>query len=241
MHNFQDTANLFVFVIRTAFVVAPLLFVAALYFGLHRVLAVAHKLAGRKEKHGVRRCTKCGLRPTARWCRSELDYPTRALCTVCYNNRPEIEIAQDAIDRSKEHLKTSSAALPILTPAEEIVEIVRQGGGYKCQICGQLGPLLAHDHDHSTGEFRGILCETCNKYRTAVSSRVGRLCNNPDAIDKLAKSEHPPAFVHESANYFRRVIARRNAKRAAQQPVAPPQESFDDSQSWALQSAEIFV
>lgn len=186
-------------------------FALLLFFGhsLPRV-AVSKQSGGSFTKRGRRLCTKCGRRPTANWCKDPIDFPDRALCPPCYNNRSELEIAQDAIDWSKRRLRTNSAALPILTPAEDIVAIVREQGGYRCAICNNTGPNLAHDHSHETGEFRGILCETCNKYRIALGSRVGRLAENPDAIDKLANCERPPAFVHESANYFRRVIARRN-------------------------------
>jgi len=45
---------------------------------------------------------------------------------------------------------------------EELLE--QQGGG--CALCGktpdQEGKALAVDHNHSTGEVRGILCGYCN-------------------------------------------------------------------------------
>lgn len=57
-----------------------------------------------------------------------------------------------------------------MTPAEYAVLHVRQGG--LCAICGnpetatqpRTGVLrsLAVDHDHTSGEIRGLLCSTCN-------------------------------------------------------------------------------
>ena len=44
-----------------------------------------------------------------------------------------------------------------------------------CAICGGVnkgGWRLAVDHDHNTGEIRGLLCQNCNR-------RVGDLENNP--------------------------------------------------------------
>jgi hypothetical protein len=42
---------------------------------------------------------------------------------------------------------------------EEMVE--RQGG--LCALCGQAGVGLCVDHDHETGQIRGLLCGKCNK------------------------------------------------------------------------------
>jgi len=35
--------------------------------------------------------------------------------------------------------------------------------GNKCAICGVAGQKLVVDHDHSTDEIRGLLCQKCNK------------------------------------------------------------------------------
>lgn len=53
-----------------------------------------------------------------------------------------------------------------LTPAAYDALVERQGGG--CAVCGALnlrnGRIwdLCVDHDHETGEVRGLLCHRCN-------------------------------------------------------------------------------
>ena len=57
--------------------------------------------------------------------------------------------------------------------ADEFDELVRQQGGV-CAICGRENPEHV-DHDHETGEVRGILCFNCN----------GGLGQFRDSIDAL--------------------------------------------------------
>ena len=52
-----------------------------------------------------------------------------------------------------------------------------------CAICGrhesELKQKLHVDHDHVTGEIRGLLCRGCN-------TAIGLLCDDPDTIDKAS-------------------------------------------------------
>lgn len=69
-----------------------------------------------------------------------------------------------------------------ITAGEKARRVAAQGG-----VCGNLGcgrditgPRKAHiDHDHETGELRGILCGPCNR-------ALGMLGDSPGRIERLA-------------------------------------------------------
>ena len=50
-----------------------------------------------------------------------------------------------------------------LTPEEYELMLANQGGG--CAICGAIKKKWHHavDHDHKTGDIRGIICSICNQ------------------------------------------------------------------------------
>lgn len=48
-----------------------------------------------------------------------------------------------------------------------------------CEICGEASSImLAFDHDHATGEFRGWLCSRCNTI-------LGQVNDDPELLDKM--------------------------------------------------------
>ncbi len=53
-----------------------------------------------------------------------------------------------------------------------------------CAVCGQTETLsfgrLAVDHDHYTGEVRGLLCTACNK-------GIGQFCDSPSRLRAAAE------------------------------------------------------
>ena len=76
-----------------------------------------------------------------------------------------------------------------LNPGEYDALYRAQGG--RCYICqrakGTGRRKLAVDHDHRTGEVRGLLCSTCNQF-------IGQVRDNPAAGERLAEYlRNPPA------------------------------------------------
>ena len=49
-----------------------------------------------------------------------------------------------------------------------------------CAICGDKPNTLRMDHNHNTGEIRGMLCDSCN-------TGIGLLKDDPDIIIKAAE------------------------------------------------------
>ena len=69
--------------------------------------------------------------------------------------------------------------------------LAAQGGG--CAVCGSVLPQKGRkrphvDHDHETGEVRGILCHNCNRALGAVGDSVERLDQLKRYILKSSRS-----------------------------------------------------
>jgi hypothetical protein len=67
----------------------------------------------------------------------------------------------------------------------ESIEAAREG---KCQLCGCLseeGKVHCLDHDHATGEFRGVICRRCNTVLGLVKDDASILTR---AVDYLSSS-----------------------------------------------------
>lgn len=47
-----------------------------------------------------------------------------------------------------------------MTPELYAALVANQDG--RCAICGERAQPLCVDHDHDTGEIRGLLCSSCN-------------------------------------------------------------------------------
>jgi hypothetical protein len=101
--------------------------------------------------------------------------------------------------RLEQHLKYKYS----LTIAELNDALQKQKGG--CAICEEMLPDLlvynnrrrgyAIDHNHETGEFRGILCLKCN-------SMLGMACDNHILLEKASQ------YLKERGSYHKMIAAR---------------------------------
>ncbi len=68
-----------------------------------------------------------------------------------------------------------------ITPEEYEIKLIEQD--YRCAICkthqSELKTSLCVDHNHKTGENRGLLCDLCNR-------GIGMLQDNPEILDVAA-------------------------------------------------------
>lgn len=69
-----------------------------------------------------------------------------------------------------------------IVPTTELLDYIQNHDG-KCDLCGQLPDgrwkELTYDHCHSTGVFRGLLCNLCNK-------GLGLFKDNPELLQRAS-------------------------------------------------------
>lgn len=127
---------------------------------------------------GKKRCGRCGeVKPLDQFHRNRRNKDgTNNRCRPCaIAATKEWRQAHPDI---KSHRRTETLALYGLTPEEYAARLEAQDG--RCALCRRLPKknLLAVDHDHETGEVRGLLCTPCN-------SALGRWGDNEDGLRRV--------------------------------------------------------
>ncbi len=122
----------------------------------------------------MKRCADCGeIKPVEEFPRNKNSKDGyHCYCKACNNAR-----SRDSRERlhggsRHYHLKRRYGI-----GADELDRLVEQQGG-RCLICGRDGPEHV-DHDHETGEVRGILCFNCN-------GGLGQFRDDPEALRRAA-------------------------------------------------------
>ena len=72
---------------------------------------------------------------------------------------------------------------------------MRKEANYKCQICGcheseSTGGTLCVDHNHETGEVRGLLCRHCNKSLGGFKDSREILLNAAKYLEDTCRLSH---------------------------------------------------
>lgn len=135
----------------------------------------------------MKTCTKCSIPKPFTDFHKGSNYADgyRSICKACMsayykqrNSQPKQKLKQR---------EWSYRRLYNITPAEYDQLLKKQGGG--CAICGDTktrkgSDHLHVDHDHQTGEVRGILCNHCNV-------ALGYIKDKPDLLQKAINYLNP--------------------------------------------------
>jgi hypothetical protein len=127
-----------------------------------------------------RRCTFCGkVKPLGEFGPLEAgQLGRRSECRACVARKLRRDRAK-ASPEAKERRRLAerrSKALKAYGPAG-LAACERIIAGEGCDICGKRTKRMAIDHDHDTGEVRGILCKDCNLILGWVKDDAVRLRN----------------------------------------------------------------
>lgn len=102
-------------------------------------------------------CAHCGVcKPRSEYCKS-----TPWVCKECHKARSKQRIKENPGPRRESNWR--QRGINITVPEYEQLYALQVG---VCRVCRRAEPvsgrLLAVDHDHDTGEIRGLLCTKCN-------------------------------------------------------------------------------
>lgn len=111
-------------------------------------------------------CYRAGGRAQRATCHPDRLQVAHGLCRKCYNDLP---------DNKERAIKRRRLRKYGLT--EEQYESLLAKQGWQCAICG--GEPKSVDHDHVTGEVRGVLCRPCN-------TGLGHFKDDPERLRRAA-------------------------------------------------------
>jgi hypothetical protein len=126
---------------------------------------------------------------------SRIEYELLGLFSMKHKTRrvchPSHNVVMDAKDKARAKYLYDNYKLTI-----EMYERIAEHQGYVCYVCALPEPVkgrrLAVDHDHTTGEVRGLLCSRCNPAlgkleRAFVRYGIHKTCNFISWFTRLAE------------------------------------------------------
>ena len=109
----------------------------------------------KKTKYGVKyECEKCEIKRRKKYYKSNVEKVKETLQKWQKEN-PEKYQEHKKKERSRRYKRKYGI------DEDEYLEIVKKQDG-RCRICKRKPRRLVVDHDHKTGNFRGLLCHSCN-------------------------------------------------------------------------------
>lgn len=119
--------------------------------------------------------------------------PTCKVCMRDYESRrPSRNTYREDPEGQKRRVRRYQARRKYRVPEKLLDEVLHRAEHGTCEICGKAAPVDAYhkrhhiDHDHKTGEYRGILCKDCNRM-------LGSARDNPEILRRAV------AYLEERA------------------------------------------
>jgi len=113
----------------------------------------------------------------------------RGACIEC-TKKQDKEYRQNNADKVKYSTKRKRVRREYGITLEEYDELMASSS--VCECCGReegsdANSMFCYDHDHDTGEFRGVLCRACNQ---AIGSLGDDIVGVRKALQYLEKHTH---------------------------------------------------
>lgn len=123
----------------------------------------------------TKRCGDCKTRkPITAFHRRGPKRRGQPYCKQCYVERGR-EARKDPAYRARQSVNSSLCKLGISREDYEAAEARQEG---RCAICDRTPERRLHiDHDHDTGELRGLLCHHCN-------TALGNFRDDPELLQR---------------------------------------------------------
>ena len=115
----------------------------------------------------VKTCTACGVEKTI------TEFHKRTYKSGKVSTQSKCKTCQKS-DRKKYYKPHSSIRLSLGLSQEEVDRVIGTG---QCQACGTTDRRLCIDHNHTTNQVRGLLCQNCNTALGLVGDDIGILEN----------------------------------------------------------------
>jgi Autographiviridae endonuclease VII len=132
--------------------------------------------------YGKQKGGRFGLHPRCKRCR-------RATERARYAANRDAILAQQKADPRRRARQRRYDRLKRYGVAPEVFEALVAGQDGQCGICERSIEPLCVDHDHATGEIRGLLCTACN-------IGVGHLGDDPARLRAAARYLDDPPALH---------------------------------------------
>lgn len=113
---------------------------------------------------------------------------------ITANGVCEMHYARVKRKQNRELLKTRSQAY-LKRASDKRVALAGRPKPDACEVCTEPGRRIVFDHCHANGQFRGWICDRCNK-------TLGMVKDSPRLLIMLAEYLTTNGEAHVEANYY---------------------------------------